>query len=203
MKKDKKNQEKGFFGQSLVYVVVFLFEIIFSLGIIINSISIVGYTIKGVIRLSSNDFDNYYQEFYKEENNEYSPVILGIENTNIDIKEADVNHIQIVLYSWGGLIATEIMLFGLMNVCELTRKTLKKLPNNIYEKENLEIIKKIKKYLIIGFVVPIVISIIVFIFIPLPVLYDLNILIEFFATFAFYDFVKILLEHGLEPKTSK
>ena len=125
-----KNSKKKYSGNKVLNIFAIIFEVIFSLIVIVNTFQMLWCGIGGIGHLiNDGGIDNYTKNYIFDDSIlENEDVPIGYRDlTNEDmyiIKEYDVSNGEIVIYYWTKIISREILYICLILVCELIRRFL-------------------------------------------------------------------------------
>ncbi len=210
MKKNKKNDKKE---KTLLWFVTIIIEVILAFALLINSLQIILYGTNTVLHIFDNEkFPDYISNFYNpdftgesdEENFNYLYFITSDYERDLIQNEA-VSSDKVIAFTWVKIITIEVYLISFVLVCVMTRRLLRvKNSQNPFVNDNLEIIDKIKRYLVIGFGVYMLGIIIISIFCnPLGTIGNINVLLIFLIMYGLVDFVDTLIKRGIDLKSKK
>ncbi len=209
MEKNKKNTK----GKPLLWCVSIIFEVILLFILLINSLQIILYGTNTVLHIfDQENFPDYISNFYdpnftsedEEDNFNYVYFITTDYERELIENEA-VSSSKVIMFTWAKIITVEVYILSFVLVSVMTRKLLKeKNLQNPFNKDNIEIIKKIKRYLVIGFFVYMLGIIFISIFCnPLGTMGNINVFLIFLIMYGLVDYVNLLIKKGMPLKNKK
>ncbi len=202
---EKKKKEK-IWGRGLFNFITAFLECAFIVAIICNTVAISTSLVSLFIDIKNDNLDNYYETFVPNIEHEdrlvYDFKDVWSSDDVARIENGEVKPEEIVAGAWFSMVSIEIALYSIIVVLKNSRRFLKKCQENAFKEENIAILHKMKRYLILSFIVPFIISIISIIFSSISFNYYLSIF-TVLALYALFDFVEYLIRKGIELKPVK